>query len=89
MFGFGIDDLKSERFDIEKAGLLRLSIHPAITWKNMRLEGSVSQWVPVFTSKLSDADTDGASQGSSTPSDDNGGTTWGGFSASIRLTSQL
>ncbi len=89
MFGFGIDDLKSERFEIKKAGLLRLSIHPAVTWKNLRLEGSVSQWVPMFISKLSDADTDDTSGSSPTSGDDDSGTTWGGFSASIRLTSQL
>lgn len=88
MFGFGVDDLKAERLDIERADLVRLGIRPSLSWKSLRLECELTQWVPIHTARLGDTDESSGST-SGTLTSDSPERAWGGFSAWIRLTSQL
>ncbi len=85
VFGISIDDLKSDRLDLVRADLVRLRLMPSVRIREFLVAFDVSQWIPVSVRKQ-EKPSGSVGPGTGVPSDEGGGRrTWGGFSASVRL----
>ncbi|HWR82975.1 MAG TPA: hypothetical protein VN285_06715 [Candidatus Deferrimicrobium sp.] len=82
LFGFGIDDLRSDRLEITRADLVRLQLKPCLKWRGISIEGEVSQWLPLSIKKLTKSEP-ASSEGAAS---EDKSRVWGGFSAAINVT---
>jgi hypothetical protein len=50
-FGFGVDDLREDSWDIVRADLLRVQVNPVLRWNRWFVDLSFSQWIPIAIKK--------------------------------------
>lgn len=92
-FGMGVDDLESERLDIENAHLMHVNLSPSVKSGSWQLAVTVGQWIPLNVQKRADASNGGegsVSDGSgSLSSDSEESTRHHGFSFSVSVACSL
>ena len=92
LWGFGVDDLRTDRLNISKADLLRLKIAPSLNISRWTLNFSVSQWIPIYLKKHPSGDSgenSGSTPSSDQSADSHKSSSHGGFAASFNITVRL
>lgn len=86
LFGFGVDDLKSERLELVRADLVRVRLKPTMRWRCWQLELDIAQWLPLSTKKAGREHPGEPTAGQIEPSSsETSEYSWGGFSAAVSL----
>lgn len=86
-FGFGIDDLHAEAFDVVRADLLRLQLSPSLHFGSVTFLAELSQWLPLSVKKNGNDgdDQSGGQTGGGVSSASSDDSSHQGFSMSLAL----